>query len=245
MMKVLLFLSPFIAIGIVYYVKTSMQDKHRPYILGSLWVLILVFASLLFKSIYNEIKFDEVKNARYQVVIKNLKDIRDTQLAHRAVKGVFQDNWDSLVKFVEIDSFTITQRRDSSVLDKEMTKRYGGVKTYKDIVIVDTLGLVSVKDSLFGFDDRYLRMMNVPFSKNDQTKFELNAGFLNQNGIDIPVFESFVRKRVILHDQSLNLVLKENQVQSVDGVNGPTLKIGSMNEVNTNGNWPKNYSKEN
>ena len=245
MMKVLLFLSPFIAIGIVYYVKTSMQDKHRPYILGSLWVLILVFASLLFKSIYNEIKFDEVKNTRYQVVIKNLKDIRDTQLAHRTVKGVFQDNWDSLVKFVEIDSFTITQRRDSSVLDKEMTKRYGGVKTYKDIVIVDTLGLVSVKDSLFGFDDRYLRMMNVPFSKNDQTKFELNAGFLNQNGIDIPVFESFVRKRVILHDQSLNLVLKENQVQSVDGVNGPTLKIGSMNEVNTNGNWPKNYSKDN
>ena len=245
MMKVLLFLSPFIAIGIVYYVKTSMQDKHRPYVLGSLWVLILVFASLLFKSIYNEIKFDEVKNARYQVVIKNLKDIRDTQLAHRTVKGVFQDNWDSLVKFVEIDSFTITQRRDSSVLDKEMTKRYGGVKTYKDIVIVDTLGLVSVKDSLFGFDDRYLRMMNVPFSKNDQTRFELKAGFLNQNGIDIPVFESFVRKRVILHDQSLNLVLKENQVQSVDGVNGPTLKIGSMNEVNTNGNWPKNYSKDN
>ena len=244
-MKVLLFLSPFIAIGIVYYVKTSMQDKHRPYILGSLWVLILVFASLLFKSIYNEIKFDEVKNVRYQVVIKNLKDIRDTQLAHRTVKGVFQDNWDSLVKFVEIDSFTITQRRDSSVLDKEMTKRYGGVKTYKDIVIVDTLGLVSVKDSLFGFDDRYLRMMNVPFSKNDQTRFELKAGFLNQNGIDIPVFESFVRKRVILHDQSLNLVLKENQVQSVDGVNGPTLKIGSMNEVNTNGNWPKNYSKDN
>ena len=244
-MKVLLFLSPFIAIGIVFYVKTRMQDKHKPYVLGSLWVLILLFASLLFKSIYDEIKFDEVKNARYQVVIKKLKDIRDTQLAHRTVKGVFQDNWDSLVKFVEIDSFTITQRRDSSVIDKEMTKRYGGVKTYKDIVIVDTLGFVSVKDSLFGFDDRYLNMMYVPFSKDDQTRFELQAGFLNQNGIDIPVFEAFVKKRVILYDQSLNLVLKENQVQSVDGVNGPSLKIGSMNEVNTNGNWPKNYSKDN
>ncbi len=245
MMKIFLFLSPFIAIGIVYYVKTRMQDKHRPYVLGSLWFLILVFASLLFTSIFDEIKFDEVKNARYQLVIKNLKDIRDTQLAHRTVKGVFQDNWDSLVKFVEIDSFTITQRRDSSVLDKEMTKRYGGVKTFKDIVIVDTLGFISVKDSLFGFDDRYLSMMYVPFSKDDQTRFQLKAGFLNQNGIDIPVFEAFVKKRVILYDQSLNLVLKENQVQSVDGVNGSSLKIGSMNEVNTNGNWPKNYSKDN
>ena len=245
MTKIFLFLSPFIAIGIVFYVKTRMQDKHRPYVLGSLWFLILVFASLLFTSIYDEIKFDEVKNARYQLVIKNLKDIRDTQLAHRTVKGVFQDNWDTLVKFVEIDSFTITQRRDSSVLDKEMTKRYGGVKTYKDIVIVDTLGFISVKDSLFGFDDRYLSMMYVPFSKDDQTRFQLKAGFLNQNGIDIPVFEAFVKKRVILYDQSLNLVLKENQVQSVDGVNGSSLKIGSMNEVNTNGNWPKNYSKDN
>lgn len=244
MMKILLFLSPLIAIGIVYYIKTKMQDKHKPYVLGSLWVLILVFASLLFTSIYDEIKFDEVKNARYQVVIKNLKDIRDSQLAHRTVKGVFQNNWDSLVKFVEIDSFTITQRRDSSVLDKEMTKRYGGVKTYKDIIIVDTLGFVSVKDSLFGLDNRYQTMMNVPFSKKDDTKFELKAGFLNQNGIDIPVFEALVKKRVILYDQSTNLVLKENQVQSVDGVNGPSLKIGSMNEVNTNGNWPKNYSKD-
>ena len=245
MIKIFLFLSPFIAIGIVYYVKTRMQDKHRPYVLGSLWFLILVFASLLFNSIYDEIKFDEIKNSRYQLVIKNLKDIRETQLAHRTVKGVFQDNWDSLVKFVEIDSFTITQRRDSSVLDKEMTKRYGGVKTFKDIVIVDTLGFISVKDSLFGFDDRYLSMMYVPFSKDDQTRFQLKAGFLNQNGIDIPVFEAFVKKRVILYDQSLNLVLKENQVQSVDGVNGSSLKIGSMNEVNTNGNWPKNYSKDN
>ena len=126
-----------------------------------------------------------------------------------------------------------------------MNKRYGGVKTYKDIVIVDTLGFISVKDSLFGFDDRYLSMMYVPFSKDDQTRFQLKAGFLNQNGIDIPVFEAFVKKRVILYDQSLNLVLKENQVKSVDGVNGSSLKIGSMNEVNTNGNWPKNYSKDN
>ena len=245
MMKVFLFLSPFIAIGIVYYIKTRMQDKHRPYVLGSLWFLIVIFASLLFTSIYDEIKFDEVKNLRYQVTIKKLKDIRDTQLAHRSVKGVFQSNWDSLVNFVEIDSFIITQRRDSSVLDKELTKRYGGVKTYKDIVIIDTiLPYISVKDSLFGSDNRYKTMMYVPYSKNDNTKFELNAGFLDQNGIDIPVFEALVKKRVILYDQSLNLVLKENQVQSVDGVNGSSLKIGSMNEVNTNGNWPKNYSKD-
>ena len=245
MLKTYLSISVGIIITTVYFIKHKMKDKDKPILLGVLWTIIILFGYLSFTSIYDEIKFDEVKNARYQLVIKNLKDIRDTQLAHRTVKGVFQDNWDSLVKFVEIDSFTITQRRDSSVIDKEMTKRYGGVKTYKDIVIIDTLGFISVKDSLFGFDDRYLSMMYVPFSKDDKTRFQLKTGFLNQNGIDIPVFEAFVKKRVILYDQSLNLVLKENQVQSVDGVNGSSLKIGSMNEVNTNGNWPKNYSKDN
>ena len=126
-----------------------------------------------------------------------------------------------------------------------MTKRYGGVKTFKEIVIIDTLGFISVKDSLFRYDNRYEQMFYVPNAKDLKTKFELEAGFLNQNGIDIPVFEAKVSKKVILHDQSINLILKENQVQSVDGVNGPSLKIGSMNEINTNGNWPKNYSKGN
>ena len=244
MMKIFLFLSVPIAVGIVLFIRTKMKDNQKPYILGALWIFILIFAYLLFSSINDEIRFDELKNDRYQVVIKNLKDIRDSQLAHRNVRGEFQANWDSLVKFIEIDSFTITQRRDSSILDREMTKRYGGVKTYKDIIIVDTLGFVSVKDSLFGFDTRYQNMMFVPFSENIETRFDLDAGYLDQNGIDIPVFEAKVDKRVILYDQAINLILKENEVQSVDGVNGSALKIGSMNEVNTNGNWPKNYSKD-
>ena len=33
-------------------------------------------------------------------------------------------------------------------------------------------------------------------------------------------------------------------MKSVEEVNGPSLKVGSMDEVNTNGNWPKNYSSE-
>ena len=31
------------------------------------------------------------------------------------------------------------------------------------------------------------------------------------------------------------------EVVSVEGVNGPSIKVGSMTEVNTSGNWPKLY----
>ena len=67
---------------------------------------------------------------------------------------------------------------------------------------------------------------------------------LKQNGINIPVFEVSIDKGILLYDQVQNLVKKEKEMKSVEEVNGPTLKVGSMEEVNTNGNWPKNYSSE-
>ena len=230
--------------GLLYWINSNtFQSKNKKYILIFLWLFIGVYSYKTIDSIYEEIQFDDLKEVRYQKVIKNLIDIRDSELAHRSVKGQFQNNWDSLVKFIELDSFTLTQRRDSSILDKEMTKRYGGVKTYKDIVIVDTLGFVSVKDSLFGVDNRYTKMMFVPGAEDEDTRFELRSGYIEQNGLDIPVFESKVKKSVILFDQNEDLIYKENLVQSVDGVNGSALRVGSMDEVNTNGNWPKNYTK--
>ena len=130
-------------------------------------------------------------------------------------------------------------------MDKGLTKRYNGVKTYKDTFLIETLGYVSVKDSLFKNDLRFKNMMYVPFAEETKTKFKLQTDILSQDGNDIPVFEGLVEKSIILYDQPKDLVLQENEVQSVDGVNGKFLKIGSLNEVNTNGNWPKNYSKEN
>ena len=231
--------------GLIYWINTSFDHKkYKNIVLVGLWF----FSAVFFYKMVNEFwlgpkNFEAVKEVRFQKVIKKLTDIRDSELAFRSINGQFEDNWDSLVKFIEVDSFTLTQRRDSSILDKEMTKRYGGVKTYKDIVIVDTLGFVSVRDSLFGDDNRYTNMMYVPYAKDEKTMFELRSGSIEQNGMYIPVFEAKVKKSVILYDRDKNLVLTENMVQGVNGVNGNALKVGSMDEVNTNGNWPKNYTK--
>ena len=86
-------------------------------------------------------------------------------------------------------------------------------------------------------------MMNIPVGKPG-SKFELRAGTIEQNGIKIPVFEAKALKAIILDGEDKNLIAKENQVISVDGVNGDALIVGSMEEVNTNGNWPKNFSNE-
>tara|TARA_B110000967_G_scaffold187864_1_gene210162 strand:+ start:1104 stop:1838 length:735 start_codon:yes stop_codon:yes gene_type:complete len=231
-----------LTIGIVYLIDKNVPKKYKPFILVGLWGLIIYLGYITIMSVYGEIQFNQLKEKRYKVVIENLKDIRDAELAHRTVTGQFESNWDSLVKFIENEKFTITQRRDSTIIDKELTRIYG-VDTTKDIVIIDTLDFIPVRDSLFGADTRYKTMMNIPTLEDGQ-KFELKAGLLEQNGVNIPVFEASVSKKVILFDQDKNLVDLESEVKSVEGVNGPSLKVGSMEEINTNGNWPKNYSKE-
>jgi len=228
-----------LTIGIVWVIDKFVPKKLKPVLNVALWAIIAYLGYVTFMSVYGEIQFNELKEKRYAVVIENLKDIRDAELAHKTVTGKFTGSFDDLVKFIDTAKFTITQRRDSSVVDKELTKRYGGVETRKDIVIIDTLGFVPVKDSLFGTDTRYKTMLNVPIGKPG-AKFELQAGMID----DIPVFEASVEKAIVLDGEDKNLIKKEEQVISVDGINGPTIKVGSMNEVKTNGNWPKNYSEE-
>ncbi|MGR7814109.1 hypothetical protein [Lacinutrix undariae] len=229
----------FLTIGIVWIIDKFVPKKLKPVLNIALWAIIIYLGYATFMSVYGEIQFNQLKDKRYAVVIENLKDLRDAELAHKTVTGKFTGDFDELVKFIDSAQFTITQRRDSSIVDEELTKRYGGVTTTKDIVIIDTLGFVPVKDSLFGTDTRYKTMINVPVGK-EGAKFELQAGMLE----DIPVFEVSVQKSIVLDGQDKNLIKKEEQVISVDGINGPTIKVGSMNEVKTNGNWPKNYSKE-
>ncbi|MEC3908181.1 hypothetical protein VOI54_14210 [Tamlana sp. 2201CG12-4] len=228
-----------VTIGLVKLVDKFIPSKFKPVLNIVLWLLIGYLGYQTYMSIYEPIQFNKIKNRRYAQVIESLKDIRNSQLAHRQVTGKFSKTFDGLVKFIDTAEYTITQRKDSSVIDKALTKLYG-VDTPKDTVIIDTLGFVPVKDSLFKNSNRYKEMMNVPVGK-EGAKFEMNAGYIEQNKLNIPVFEVLVKKNVILHDQNKDLLAQENQVISVDGVNGDALKVGSMDEVKTIGNWPKTY----
>ena len=233
-----------VTIGLVKLIDKFIPTKFKPVLTLLLWGVIAFLGYETYMSVYEPIKFNKEKNKRYAVVIESLKDIRDAQLAHREVTGKFSDNFESLIKFVDTANFTITQRRDSTVVDEKLTKLYG-VDTTKEIIIVDTLGTASIKDSLFKETkfkkaDRYKTMMNVPIGE-EGAKFEMKSGFVEQNKIFIPVFEASVTKNVILFDQNRDLLIQENQIVSVDGVNGDALKVGSMDEVKTNGNWPITY----
>ncbi|MDT0650012.1 hypothetical protein [Autumnicola edwardsiae] len=208
-----------------------------------LWLVIIFLAYLTFDAVYRPIQFNKVKEKRYAKVIENLKDIRAAELAHREVTGSFEEDFDKLVRFIDTAEFAITQRRDTTYLDEEYRRTYG-VDQYIEDVVIDTLDFVSIKDSLFnGNEERYRSMINVPIEGAD-AQFDLEAGTIPKGDNQIPVFEAKIAKSKILYDQDRTLVLQENEIQSVDDVNGRFISVGSMQEVNTNGNWPQSYGDE-
>ena len=84
-------------------------------------------------------------------------------------------------------------------------------------------------------------MRSVPFAKVN-FEFTMNAGEFGEDDKDkIPVFKAFSLKKDILQDQEVDYVAEESQAFSVDEINGDAIRVGSMNEVKTNGNWPKLY----
>lgn len=199
-----------------------------------LWILAIFFSYKIYDAINGPINFNKVKNERYADVINRLKLIRKAQIAHKDVKGVYSNNFDSLVKFIDEGIFTLIQKRDSSYMEYDRTYR---IDMLREVVVVDTLGFVPVKDSLFKDSDVYRNFAQVPVEGVEAT-FDIDAKIVDKNGYKVPVFEVKVAKNIVLYDQDKDFLKQENETVSVDGVNGPAIILGSLTEVSTNGNWP-------
>lgn len=204
-----------------------------------LWLLCIFFGYMIYKSINGPIEFKKVRQERFQAVINKLKDIRDAQEAYKSVNGKYAANFNSLIQFVDTGDYTITTQRDSSFMRYD--KAYQ-IDLQVDTVVIDTLGTVRVKDSLFRNDNRYKTMMDVPFAQGGE-KFEMKADIIDKSGYKAPVFEAKTKKDVVLYDQPASLVSQEKARNSVEEVNGEYVKVGSLSDVSTNGNWPPLYDR--
>ena len=200
-----------------------------------LWIASIFFAYKIYDSISGPITFNQTKIKRYAKVINVMKDIRTAQIAHKDVKGVYANNFDSLIKFIDEGIFTLLEKRDSSYLEYDRTYR---IDMLREVIVTDTLGFVSVKDSLFQTSERYKKMSNIPIEGLQDSVFKIKSDVINKNGYKVPVFEVKVSKNTLLFDQDQDLIKQENETVSVDGVNGPEIILGSLTNVSTNGNWP-------
>ncbi|RDY58355.1 hypothetical protein [Flagellimonas nanhaiensis] len=229
-----------LTIGLVFLIDRFLPQKIKPFLVILFGLLSIFLGYKIYKSINAPIEFKKVRKERFTQVINKLKDIRDSQEAYKVVNGKYANDFNSLVKFIDTGSYTITQQRDSSFMRFDRTY---GIELQKDTIVIDTLGFVKVKDSLFKNSDRYTTMMNVPYAQNNE-KFDLKADIIDKSGYKAAVFEAKVKKDVVLYDQPEDLLARENAHQSVEEVNGTEIKVGSLTDVSTNGNWPPIYDRK-
>src|SRR5210317_1697142 len=124
-----------------------------------------VLAYLIYLSVMAPISFNKVKEERFSAVIEKMKDIRDAQVAHRSINGTYAKDFESLISFIDTGYYTLTQQKDSSFMRYNRIYR---IDMQVDTVVVDTLGTVAVKDSLFKGGNAYKTLFSVPFAQNGE-----------------------------------------------------------------------------
>ena len=189
-----------------------------------LLVIIVVLAYLVFESVMVPVRFDKSVDKRSKAVIQNLVDIRSAQMAYKTINGRYMSSFDTLINFLKDGNVPIVK----IVPDPEDTTF---TKTIRD-----TIGYIPVIDSLFGNRTGFNvdNLKYVPFTENEL--FSLDAGIVEKGGVDVNVFEASSHYRVILNgldeQMVINLIAAKEQIEKFPGI-----KVGSMTEASTDGNW--------
>ena len=58
-----------LTILIVYLIDKAFPKKYKSFVLLGLWALIIYLGYITFMSVYGEIKFNQLKEKRYKVII--------------------------------------------------------------------------------------------------------------------------------------------------------------------------------
>lgn len=225
-----------IAVALVKYIPM----KFHWLVSVGLLSISLLLSYLIYDSIMGPIRFNKEKKVRYAKVIEALRMIRDAEEAHKTIRGAYEKDGEKLIAFLDTAQFAITNARNEVVEVNKGTK-WQPIMVEIERKVIDTTGYESVKERLFANRD-YTAMLNVP---GTDKKFEINTGFLQKvAGLSVPVFEAKIDKKSILTGMDRSLVNQETEAIGGDEVKGAFLSVGSLEEVNSNGNWPPFYDKK-
>ena len=189
-----------------------------------LGVIIIVLVYLVYESVMGPVRFNKSVEQRSKAVIQNLVDIRSAQMTYKNIYGKYTASFDTLIDFLLKGEIPVVKM----IPDPEDTTFSKAIR--------DTIGYIPVKDSLFGnranFDVTHIKY--IPYTNNEV--FTMDAGIIEKGGVEVNVFEASALYKVILNgldeQMVINLIASKEQIERYPG-----LKVGSMTEATTDGNW--------
>jgi len=187
-------------------------------------VIIIVLAYMIYESIMRPVRFNAATSAREEKVIRRLMDLRTSQMFYKREHNRYTGSFDTLLSFLtkgEIPVVKIIPDPNDTTFSK---------------TISDTLGYVKVADSLFQNRPFFIidSIGYIPYSNG--VPFELAASSIDRGGIKVSVYEIKAPYTTFL--KGLDRQLVTNLIKSKEDIERyPGLKVGSMEEPSTDGNW--------
>jgi len=191
-----------------------------------LLLLIVFLGYRLVVSINEPVKFQTEMDKRYNKTVNRLKDIRTAQVAFKSKYERYTGNFDSLINFINKDSFVVI---------KQIGSEEDSVAVAKKLISREKIK-ISVKDSLFR-NQNADSLRFVPFT-GGRNQFELAAGILETGSkVKIKVFECKVPFDILLKGLDRQLIVNINEEKkALDKY--PGIMVGSLTEATNNaGNW--------
>ncbi len=188
-----------------------------------LFAIIVYLGYAVYESIMEPVRLNKEMKKREKVVIQRMKDLRKAELLYKQLNGKYLGNWDSLVQFIdtaEIPVVKIVPDPTDTTYTKTIQDTVGYKKVYKDI-----------------FKDRKVdlsKFMLIPFSNGDT--IELHAGQIEKGGVTVQVFEAKAPYDSYLKGMPKQFITNV-KASKTDIDLYPGIKVGSMTEPSTSGNW--------
>jgi hypothetical protein len=233
MSSLLIIIVSVIAVALLaFLIVNKIPMKLKPLISLILWVVIIFLGYKVYTSIMKPINFNKEKVKRYAKVIDKLKIIRDAELAYGEVTRTFTADKQGLINFIDTAKFAKTEVKNIVV-----TEQRGRITVDVEKRVVDTIGFEPVINSFKGRD--YKNMFKVPGTNEE---FELKTDVIEKvAGVKTSVFRARVSKDVVLKDMDKDLIKVEKEQLGGINIPGEYISVGSLTEVNSNGNWPPFY----
>ncbi len=186
-------------------------------------LVIVVLGYFIYESVMEPVRFKQEVKDRESVIVQKLRDIRQVQVAHRSRYNAFANDLDSLILFYKTDSLPVI--RAIGTVPDSLTENQA---VEMGIVQRDT-AWVNTADSLLRRASYPIDSLPyVPFT--DGKKFEMQAGKIERGLVELPVFEAKAYPQDYLKDIDRWRIYYTGNLE--DG-----LKVGSMIEASTDGNW--------
>lgn len=190
----------------------------------ALGVVIIVLGYFLYASIMKPVRFQDEVNRRSEQIANRLKDIRTAEVLYKQFNKQYTASFDTLINFLKTGEIPVVKMIPDPK-DTTFTRS-----------ISDTVGYINIADSLYSKRPNFKieDLAIIPFT--DGRRFEIKTDKIDKGGVIVSVIEVLVPYEYYLYDKDQQDVL--NLSERMKSINKyPGIKMGSLTEASTDGNW--------